>query len=133
MYIYVYVHMYIRTQLKKARDLRKHDPEALAAQPALKKKLEGSHGEKVVSLLCDSTWLSNVHICIYVHSYAAHRGAAAVKRRSFGAGGQPLSAHDIYQVHGAQESNVPRKHGIFVTVCALMSFFCFIEKLTGHT
>ena len=74
MYIYVYVHMYIRTQLKKARDLRKHDPEALAAQPALKKKLEGSHGEKVVSLLCDSTWLSNVHICIciYVHSYAAH-------------------------------------------------------------
>ena len=125
--------MYIRTQLIEGRRLRKHDPEALDAQPALKKLLEGSRGEKVVSLLCDSTLLSNVHICIYVHSYAAHRGAAAVKRRSFGAGGQPLSAHDIYQVHGAQESNVPRKHGIFVTVCALMSFFCFIEKLTGHT
>ena len=75
--------MYIRTQLKKARDLRENDPHALGAQPALKKLLEGSRGEKVVSLLCDSTWLSNVHICIciYVHSYAAHRGAAAAKAR----------------------------------------------------
>jgi hypothetical protein len=75
--------MYIRTQLIEGRRLRKHDPEALDAKPALKKLLEGSRGEQVVSLLCDSTWLSNVHICVctYVHSYAAHRGAAAAKAR----------------------------------------------------
>jgi hypothetical protein len=35
MYIYVYVHMYIRTQLIEARRLSKDDPSALAANPYL--------------------------------------------------------------------------------------------------